>query len=1550
MPSLSLFRQQHPEYDDVDDNSLISAYSQAGYDIWPDSNQEASNDSGILSDLGKSAAKGIGQTIQGTGWLVGKVTGNHDMEDSGREIAQSWAEKQSPELKQQLQNVDDAKGFVDTAAATLTNPLAFADMIVSSLPAMIGNLGFARLGAEGVAKFAGKTAFTAAETAGYGATEAAAIADAAAKKSLEKGAAWWTAAGLGAGGEGLQSAGMTGSDVEKFYKDKGYNDDIAKEAANEAAIKSGASTAVLGGLGAKFETDALLGGLQYGGGKKALLDAGKEALEEGTQGPAEEYAAYEQKKKIDSDQQFDLGKSVAQNSLLGFGMGAPLAGVGYLANRGQDEQQDQTVDLSQNQTQPARENTQLRSLLDVAPGNDLLNAAQQRAQNASEDQATQPAANPSDIINAPSISDAVRAMDAYINDTTTPTTTNTDIGAIDNFLAQQSVQQPNAVNALQPEPIQDNANATTQNQGPIASAEAISPTATPTNSVDAGSIAGQETNPANAIQPGNNDSIGDDSLTSDLEKIVTNDRQNTPATEQAATDKPSTSVSTSPESELDRLTAEIDQPPTANIGETDNGKKQEIHDETRQGQERLLNATGAPDSKDDGAFNPTHVDPQDGELYQKVGSFDFIDSQGKLWAFDDGELDAISKNETEKLNQESNATSVELQDKQLPVQNEQISVLGSESESNVEPQSVSTTPEAAIVPAPKNDEQINANNPNDLILKSSGEDRYFKTEKSVVAAITSRKLNKDDYTIIKKSDVQYYAAKRNPRVNEATSIPENSDNAIRTETTVPAIADTPLTDESTPRSETSSTGEANQDEGQNQTRSNDNQPDLTPDVSTIEGAIVRASGKPYEKAQQAQNELRAKIKNKTLEPDQHDVIPVVGGYAIAPTASLNYDQYKALPRNSGFTENLLAQSYEAETGKKPESSNSGMFQNGTNLDNAATNTSIDTGSVSPPIESNISNQSSNDQAQPVLKSEELAKHLADAIRTNRINFRKNNDGNYDLKVNGVHVATIDYLPNSAVDASRQILNNYKSALEKEGKKFPTNPGEMSREQFVIANELGNLITDFEVSQSDIANSTGGLKINADGTFGIDHDALYDRIQQEKKTPNKLSSDQVINETTTQNQTKPVSPDAATSASGDAQAVGSDAEVAAVPSEDKESKKIEKANSNNFESFIANKQKINQSSITKHLTKEHAPDSDGNKTIKDVIENRINNGWKLKTDNDFNSDSYYKDQQKLSNHEAPGNPFRLNPVEAKELKQKLSNRDNYNTTTRKLVSPDGEYVLGKDHIGKIGLDYAEHLEKLNELTATTENNKIAEYENAKAQSESSTEAEVTEQSTQPQDVSKNAEEIDPTNNPENSPEYLIKIAADSIDKLRKPDVYRVLNNAPNDESRSNLAEYITKNRPELSDKVKESLDDINQLTDTNNTILDSGIEQQTNNAVIDQNNLLPESTIDNDKIKQEGYLADLADYEAKKSEIESKIKHFESNIKNLNSKLSAIDTKNISIKDIENSGINLNNIEIAYEKEDEVQYFSAKQMIDYINENDIENRIQQYKDFIKCIKG
>ena len=58
----------------------------------------------------------------------------------------------------------------------------------------------------------------------------------------------------------------------------------------------------------------------------------------------------------------------------------------------------------------------------------------------------------------------------------------------------------------------------------------------------------------------------------------------------------------------------------------------------------------------------------------------------------------------------------------------------------------------------------------------------------------------------------------------------------------------------------------------------------------------------------------------------------------------------------------------------------------------------------------------------------------------------------------------------------------------------------------------------------------------------------------------------------------------------------------------------------------------------------------------------------------------------------------------------------------------------------------------------------------------------------------------------TPQYIVKIAAEDVTRLRKIDVFRVLENRRGEEVQK-TAHFIRVNRPELSDEVVSCLEDI-----------------------------------------------------------------------------------------------------------------------------------------------
>ena len=81
-----------------------------------------------------------------------------------------------------------------------------------------------------------------------------------------------------------------------------------------------------------------------------------------------------------------------------------------------------------------------------------------------------------------------------------------------------------------------------------------------------------------------------------------------------------------------------------------------------------------------------------------------------------------------------------------------------------------------------------------------------------------------------------------------------------------------------------------------------------PNAAPAPEPILNANNAPFSTEVMAKNVMKKRGLTET-----HDVIPFEGGHAIVPTASLSYDQFKALPRNQNFSDDVLKQTYADET-------------------------------------------------------------------------------------------------------------------------------------------------------------------------------------------------------------------------------------------------------------------------------------------------------------------------------------------------------------------------------------------------------------------------------------------------------------------------------------------------------------------------------------------------------------------------------------------------------------------------------------------------------------
>jgi hypothetical protein len=212
-----------------------------------------------MADMGIKAAQGavdLGQSVVGvgslaTGGLAGKAMRavGYDPERTNRALG----EYLSPQQQQSEQNVNDAKGFVDTLVAAAKNPRAVAGSVVESLPSMFGIGGITNAVAR-------RIALKAAAPFGGIATEAGAKAAQEAIDAATNTLTWTSGAA-----EGAQSAGQIADQAQGAGRD--YADYAAPALAS--GVLTGAITRGAGKLMGNTET-ALFSGSKTAGVQGSL--------------------------------------------------------------------------------------------------------------------------------------------------------------------------------------------------------------------------------------------------------------------------------------------------------------------------------------------------------------------------------------------------------------------------------------------------------------------------------------------------------------------------------------------------------------------------------------------------------------------------------------------------------------------------------------------------------------------------------------------------------------------------------------------------------------------------------------------------------------------------------------------------------------------------------------------------------------------------------------------------------------------------------------------------------------------------------------------------------------------------------------------------------------------------------------------------------------------------------------------------------------------------------------------------------------------------------
>lgn len=126
-----------------------------------------------------------------------------------------------------------------------------------------------------------------------------------------------------------------------------------------------------------------------------------------------------------------------------------------------------------------------------------------------------------------------------------------------------------------------------------------------------------------------------------------------------------------------------------------------------------------------------------------------------------------------------------------------------------------------------------------------------------------------------------------------------------------------------------------------------------------------------------------------------------------------------------------------------------------------------------------------------LSSDEIASAFGRWIRHEAdIKTRKTPQG-VELRIDGKHISTVKDA--SFESAQRAIAEKLRDKMAAEGKKFSRNPEDLSLDQLTIAQELGRIIPEFEISGDEI----GGVVSDQGAGFTVNYRALHKKIQDQK---------------------------------------------------------------------------------------------------------------------------------------------------------------------------------------------------------------------------------------------------------------------------------------------------------------------------------------------------------------------------------------------------------------------------------------------------------------------
>ena len=145
-------------------------------------------------------------------------------------------------------------------------------------------------------------------------------------------------------------------------------------------------------------------------------------------------------------------------------------------------------------------------------------------------------------------------------------------------------------------------------------------------------------------------------------------------------------------------------------------------------------------------------------------------------------------------------------------------------------------------------------------------------------------------------------------------------------------------------------------------------------------------------------------------------------------------------------------------------------------------------------------------------SDSIIKTLARILRRDPIVIREMPDGRSGayFKSDESLITTRPYHIVDVNEIIRELGNKLKDRLRAEGKVIPSNPADMSRDEFIIAYELGGVVSDFEVFGHELDTV---LDTHTNGTFQVNIDALYDKVQSEKNGKKSMGAITPPNPTT-----------------------------------------------------------------------------------------------------------------------------------------------------------------------------------------------------------------------------------------------------------------------------------------------------------------------------------------------------------------------------------------------------------------------------------------------------